>query len=241
MTGTEPPDNGSMDEASSSSSSGTGGDLIGAPTASSRGEETSGSDAKRPREWTFRRWQVVAGLVSVVVLAMAVGAASRQSTIDDLEDKNSVLRKQRSALSATRAHLTQERDTLQQKVDDRDAQRAADEAAARRVEAERQAAADKAAADARAATDKAAADAAAAEARRNTIGNGVYAIGPDRNPGRYQTQGPTAGRLFCYYALLNSPNTSDISDNNNVEGPAIVDLADGTFFESSGCQAWTRI
>jgi len=84
VTGTDSPDTGPTDEAP--------------------------SDAEQPWVWTSRRWQVVAGLVVVVMLAMGIGAATRQSTIDDLEDENSALRKQGAALRATTTHVTQERD-----------------------------------------------------------------------------------------------------------------------------------
>lgn len=74
----------------------------------------------------------------------------------------------------------------------------------------------------------------------NTMpGDGLYAIGTDKNPGTYQTQGATGND--CYYAVLNSPNTQDISDNNNTTGSAIVTLNARQYFQSTGCQTWTKI
>lgn len=70
---------------------------------------------------------------------------------------------------------------------------------------------------------------------RNTVaGEGIYQVGKDMKPGTYRTK----GEMGCYYAILNSPNTSDIADNNNVDGPAIVSLSTGKYFEVSGCADW---
>lgn len=189
-----------------------------------------------------------------------IGAVSQQGTITDLKSENvalsdtkSGLENDKASLSDERDQLTQERDALQKQVDDREAQRAADDAAVARIAAEKDkaerdriAAEQKKAADdaaaAQAAADQAAADAAAAAAARNTIGgDGIFAIGSEKAPGRYRTAGPSRGN--CYYAVLRAPNgegVENIIDNNNVSGPAIVDLRSGQFFESSGCEDWTR-
>ena len=42
-------------------------------------------------------------------------------------------------------------------------------------------------------------------------------------------------------AIRSAPNGFDgILDNNNTQGPAIVDLQPGQYFETSYCQTWTR-
>lgn len=194
-----------------------------------------------------RRWLVptAVGVVALLV-GLGIGAVGAQSSLKEKDDEL--------------ATVTAERDDYRSQVEDREAQKEADQAAAQRIQAEkdeadRKAAADKAAAD-KAAADKAAADqaaaekaaadqaaaAAAAEAQKDTIpGSGIFEIGNDKNPGTYKTSGP-AGRS-CYYAVLSSPNGSgvdNIIDNNIVDGPAIVTLQAGQYFESNGCSDWTR-
>lgn len=74
---------------------------------------------------------------------------------------------------------------------------------------------------------------------RNTIsGDGIYQVGTDIKPGQYKTKGGAE----CYYAVLNSSDTNDIVDNNNVSGPAIVDVRAGQYLELSGCNdfVWQR-
>jgi hypothetical protein len=80
-------------------------------------------------------------------------------------------------------------------------------------------------------------------ARQNTLpGDGLFAVGTDIGPGRFRTGGPSGENpVGCYYAILNSPDTSDIAANNITKGPAIVDLSEGKYFETQSCQQWQRI
>lgn len=196
-----------------------------------------------PREWTVKPWQAVAALIAAVLVAggigSAIGAASRNGELDDL-------RSERQALVATQDRLERRVRGLEDRVNDREAQRRADEAAAERVAAEE--AAEEAAAAKKAADDAAAAAAAqaAAEAERNTIaGDGIYAIGPEKSPGRYRTDGPSGSNSAgCYYALLRAPTSDSIDniiDNNIVNGPGFADLQEGQFFETTSCLTWTRV
>jgi hypothetical protein len=197
-----------------------------------------------------RRWLVPTAIgVVALLIGVAIGALGAQSSVKEKED----------ALAA----MTKERDDYRTQVDDRQAQTDADNAAAQRIQAEKEqadrkaadqkAAADKAAADKatadQAAAEKAAADqaaaAAAAEAVKNTIpGSGIFAIGDDKNPGTYKTSGPAGSNIVgCYYAVLSSPNGSGIDniiDNNIIQGPGIVTLKAGQYFETNGCSEWTR-
>jgi hypothetical protein len=69
----------------------------------------------------------------------------------------------------------------------------------------------------------------------NTVsGDGVYEVGADIKAGTYKTKGAPG----CYYAILNSSDTSDIADNNNIDGPATVSVRNGQFLELSGCDDW---
>lgn len=69
----------------------------------------------------------------------------------------------------------------------------------------------------------------------NTLpGDGLFEVGSDIKAGTYKTKGAPG----CYYAILNSSDTSDIADNNNTDGPAIVTVRNGQFLELSGCDDW---
>jgi hypothetical protein len=66
--------------------------------------------------------------------------------------------------------------------------------------------------------------------------DGVYVVGKDITAGVWHTSGGSQ----CYYATLNSTDTSDISDNNNFNGPETVNV-DGAFaFQISGGCSWVR-
>ena len=66
------------------------------------------------------------------------------------------------------------------------------------------------------------------------IGDGLYEVGRDINPGTWRTPGGNQ----CYFAILNSTNTSDIADNNNFTGPQIVTLNNGQYFDAEGGCDW---
>ena len=72
-------------------------------------------------------------------------------------------------------------------------------------------------------------------------GSGVYVVGRDIKAGAYHTAGD-GGQTDneCYYATLNSTNTSDISDNNNFDGAETVDLSGVYAFQISGPCTWVR-
>ena len=73
------------------------------------------------------------------------------------------------------------------------------------------------------------------EIANNTIsGEGIFKVGKDMKAGTYKTDG--AGG--CYYAILNSTDTSDIADNNNIDGPAFVTVHDGQYFQTARCADW---
>ena len=75
------------------------------------------------------------------------------------------------------------------------------------------------------------------DARAAARSERVYAVGSDMQPGTWRT----AGASGCYYAILNSTDTTDIADNNNTDGPATVTLAPGKYFDVNGCADWTKI
>lgn len=71
---------------------------------------------------------------------------------------------------------------------------------------------------------------------QNEISDGIYKIGTDVPSGTYRTKGGSD----CYFAILNSTDSSDIDDNNNSSGPQIVTLHEGKYFEVDGGCTWSR-
>lgn len=71
---------------------------------------------------------------------------------------------------------------------------------------------------------------------RNVINDGIYQVGRDIPPGTYRTKGGND----CYYAVLNSSDTTDIATNNNSTGPQIATLNRGKYLELSGGCTWSR-
>ena len=72
--------------------------------------------------------------------------------------------------------------------------------------------------------------------------DGVYVVGKDIKPGIYHTNGD-GGQTSnaCYFATLNSTDTSNISDNNNFDGPETVDVSGAYAFEINGPCTWVRV
>ena len=72
--------------------------------------------------------------------------------------------------------------------------------------------------------------------------DGVYVVGQDIKSGTWHTPGDGGQNDgACYYATLNSTNTSDISDNNNLDGPETVSLGGVDAFQISGQCTWYRV
>lgn len=71
------------------------------------------------------------------------------------------------------------------------------------------------------------------------FGDGTYIVGQDIQPGTYRTR--VAPNTDCYYARLNSLNTSDILANNNTFAPAVITInSSDKAFISQGCGSWTQ-
>jgi hypothetical protein len=74
-------------------------------------------------------------------------------------------------------------------------------------------------------------------AAKSTIpGDGTFQAEVDYIPGTYKAPG---GNL-CYWATLGSPDTFDIEDNENGQGPQIADIT-SPYFQTKGCGEWTRV
>ncbi|MFJ2006678.1 hypothetical protein [Streptomyces chartreusis] len=61
-------------------------------------------------------------------------------------------------------------------------------------------------------------------------------------PGTYTAKGPAGGGLGCYWSRMRdaSGRSDSIIANDLAAGRAIVTLAEGEFFKTSGCKPWTR-
>lgn len=70
----------------------------------------------------------------------------------------------------------------------------------------------------------------------NEFDDGLYRVGSDIPAGTYRTPGGDS----CYFAILNSTDSNDISDNNNFSGPEIVTLNQGKYFDAEGGCTWAR-
>jgi hypothetical protein len=73
-------------------------------------------------------------------------------------------------------------------------------------------------------------------------GDGVYVVGQDIKAGTWHTNGSgNTGANDCYFATLNSTDTSNIADNNNFDGPETVNLAGAYAFQISGPCTWVLV
>lgn len=73
-------------------------------------------------------------------------------------------------------------------------------------------------------------------ARRTVSGDGVYRVGADMEPGTYRS----VSNVDCYWSINADANGDNIISNNFGNGPAIVTVAAGQFFETSGCSDWIK-
>ena len=73
-------------------------------------------------------------------------------------------------------------------------------------------------------------------------GDGVYVVGKDIKAGVYHTNGSgNTGANDCYFATLNSTDTSNIADNNNFDGSETVNVSSAYAFEVSGPCRWVKV
>lgn len=73
-------------------------------------------------------------------------------------------------------------------------------------------------------------------------GDGVYVVGKDIKAGTWHTNGSgDTGANDCYFATLNSTDTSDIADNNDFDGPETVDVSSAYAFQIGGPCSWVLV
>jgi hypothetical protein len=77
------------------------------------------------------------------------------------------------------------------------------------------------------------------EARASSFrGTGTYLVGADIQPGTYRA----AATPGCYWARLATLDTTDIIDNDNADGPVVVQIAPSDkAFQVDGCGTFHRI
>lgn len=73
--------------------------------------------------------------------------------------------------------------------------------------------------------------------RNSKVGDGVWQVGSEIPAGIYRSPAGSS----CYWAILNSADTSNIANNGGFTANQTVTLTAGKWFESSGCGNWTKI
>ena len=186
------------------------------PINQSAPAETPGNVAQH---WYKSRWLLAAtalilGLCIVIgVEAAAISAANARATA-----AQNKLTTAQSALSAAQSEAKTAQDALS--AAQSEAKTAQDAlSAAQAGLAARKTALDAAAAAVAAREAKVGAAEKAAQA--NTFaGEGTYLVGTDVKPGTYKADASTG----CYWARLKSLDTSDIIDNQNTDGPVVLQI-----------------
>ncbi|GHE84878.1 hypothetical protein GCM10018789_11090 [Streptomyces werraensis] len=76
-------------------------------------------------------------------------------------------------------------------------------------------------------------------------GDGQYLVGDDMQAGTYKTAGPEKGSIIenCYWARTKdaSGEFGAIIANDNLQGQGRVTVNKGEYFETDGCQEWTKV
>lgn len=167
-------------------------------------------------------WSIIGFLtlaVVVVIIAAAVVASSESDEADrELAEAREQIADEREDLEEEKADLEGQIDSLEQ--DAADARRQA-----RREEKKLDRLRDQVSGVERQIED-------------NTVpGTGTYVVGEDIQPGTYRGEASPG----CYWARLSSLNTSDIIDNNNADGPVVIEvLPSDKALELSNCADLVR-
>lgn len=76
-------------------------------------------------------------------------------------------------------------------------------------------------------------------------GDGQYLVGEDMQAGTYKTAGPAENGFIenCYWARLKdaSGEFGAIIANENLQGQGRVTVNKGEYFQTKGCQKWTKV
>ena len=201
------------------------------------GDPASASSPRRRRwPWITATLAVLAA-IAVVIGTLAGSASSARSQV--ARDKAAIasLRGQVSSLNGQVSSLNGQVSAARQQAQ---GAQAAAEAKAGQDYASRNAALKQQAADLKSQQAAVAAEAGRLDASKISD-DGVYVAGQDIQAGTWHTPGDGGqGGDNCYFAVLNSTDTSDIADNNNFDGPETVTVPAGKSFEISGGCPWYR-
>lgn len=208
-------------------------------------DEIASYDAGKPR-WYRRAW-VIAPLAALIALALGYGAAASQDVRNTKEYRTVAAYRDatQEALEETQQSLDEARQSLDQAIGEK-AQLELDKKKLEGDIPKRETAVKQAEAAVKKRERKVAARERAVlkrekvvgivekEIAANTVSDGIYEVGVDIKAGTYRKKGGSG----CYYAILNSPDTSDIATNNLTDGPAIVTLSAGQYFDTTRCGDW---
>lgn len=188
------------------------------------------------RFWTRKPVLVIFALVLVAV-GYGVGTSSNTAAQQSLTQARSQLTALRGKLSAADDRFASEQATVQSartQASQADAQAQAKYAGQEAVLAAKERGVRQ---------DQRAVNAMEGRLEASAISeDGVYVVGQDIKSGTWHTPGDGGQNDdACYYATLNSTNTSDISDNNNFDGPETVSLGGVNAFQISGPCTWYRV
>lgn len=172
---------------------------------------TTTAPGRQPRRWPWITGIAGAGIVGIIIGAASAGTTEPAQTIPDTE----------SRVVTVDANEEQQA-ALDQRTADLDDRELALDAFESELEAREEAV-----------------TGAEAEQAANTVGDGIWTVGVDIEPGTYRA---TDVSDDCYWAVLVSgTNGSDIVDNGIPGGGnPTVTVREGQDFESSGCGDWTR-
>lgn len=207
-----------------------------APQPVPSGQATPAMTGPKASFWKRTPVMIVSALVLLAV-GYGIGQTSAATAKQELATARSQLKAARAQLAVTRDNLTSVQSKVQQAQAEAD-QANANAGAKYKAEEAKLAANEKAVARTRRGL-------LALEGRiqaSSISADGVYVVGADIKPGVWHTAGDGGqGGGQCYYATLNSTNTSDISDNNNFDGPETVDVSGAHAFQISGPCTWVRV
>jgi hypothetical protein len=206
-------------------------------------------DEGQQRQQGKLRRRVVTGVALVVALAIGVGigaaAGNNASALNAANSQVSALRGQVSSLTGQVSSLTGQvasaKDQAQQATTTAQQATATANAQASAAYASRNAALTQQETTLKQQEKTVAAEMGQLQASQIS-GDGVYVVGKDIKAGVYHTSGSgNTGQNDCYFATLNSTDTTNIADNNNFDGAETVDVSSAYAFEVNGPCTWVRV
>jgi len=185
------------------------------------GDQAALKPAKNRRRWV---WPVAAG--GAFLLGIGMGGAGGGGYPTTSAEYQQVLEQRDSALAAAEAADGR----AQERIDAADARQ--EQLAQRQAELDTR--------EAAVAAREAAVTGAEQQAAANQVGNGIWTVGVDIEPGTYRTT--EAVTQMCYWGIYRTgSNGDDIIENDIVQGgfPSVT-LSAGQDFKSSDCGTWAR-